>query len=43
MKLVQEEEFLRKTVDRRDSISSQDESQDTLEVSLRCRSTLVEL
>ena len=33
MKLAQEEEVRRKTVDRRDSISSQDESQDTVEVS----------
>ena len=37
MKLVQEEEVIRKTVDRREPISSEDESQDTLEVSLRCR------
>ena len=37
MKLVQEEELIRKTVDRREPISSKDESQDILEVSLRCR------
>ena len=34
MKLVQEEEVIRKTVDRREP--SEDEPQDTLEVSLRC-------
>ena len=34
MKLVQEEEVIRKTVDRREPISSEDEPQDTLEVSL---------
>ena len=37
MKLVQEEEVIRKTVDRREPIYSEDEPQDTLEVSLRCR------